>query len=194
MPTSNDFSDFRFAPQQDDYKQSSMEQKDRSALMKDNEPMLPEVGQGNYPRIFDREAGSEPVSPDLYIDRVYKDVSATGPGQSYTSTERQSVSGEYGFTDQPNLNGVFVSDNMVPTPSRSMQFNSDKTGDPIELLNQTRADVDAHSNLNRAYGLNMPVAGLGITPWLRDSLADPSQDEPGNAMPSSNLGIPFGGK
>ena len=58
MPTGSDFSDFRFSAQQDDYKQTAMEQDDRSTFIKDNEPMLPAPAQGSYPRIFDRQAWS----------------------------------------------------------------------------------------------------------------------------------------
>ncbi len=183
MPTPNEFNDFRFSPQQDDYKQTAMEQKDRDFQMMNDVTGLPGPSNGNYPRIFDREAGSEPVSPDLYIDKVFSDVRMSGAPKS----------GEYGQVTGQTL-GNFVGTDMVPSPSPSKQFSSDKSGNPIELLNQTKANVEYHANLNEAYGLTQPIAGLGIHPWLRDGLAGDSEDEPGNAQPKPGIRVPFGGK
>lgn len=71
------------------------------------------------------------------------------------------------------------------------QFSSDKTGDPQALLEQTRGSVEAHAALNYAYGLCQPVADLGSHPWLRDSLATPSEKEPGDAPPETGSDTPF---
>lgn len=90
-------------------------------------------------------------------------------------------------------NSDFANVQLGGVPSNP-QFSSDKTGDPIELLAQSQVSVEAHGDLLRAYGYNMPTATLGSHPWLRDSLADASPDEPGNAEPKSGQGVPFGGK
>ena len=55
----------------------------------------------------------------------------------------------------------------------------------VEILQQqTIPSIKAHADLNEAYGLRQPEATLGSHPWLRDSLADPSEREPGNASPT----------
>ena len=71
------------------------------------------------------------------------------------------------------------------------QFSSDVSGNPEDLLEQTRASVEAHADLNYAYGLCQPTADLGSHPWLRDSLADASEREPGNAEPQQDVKTPF---
>ena len=71
------------------------------------------------------------------------------------------------------------------------QFSSKMSGDPRELLEQTRAGAEAHADLLESYGLCQPVATLGSHPWLRDSLTEPSALEPGNAAPDNQLGTPF---
>jgi len=67
--------------------------------------------------------------------------------------------------------------------SDNRRFSSDKPRDPRELLEQTRAGVDAHASMNESYGLCQPVATLGSHPWLRDSLTNTSEKEAGNAEP-----------
>lgn len=83
----------------------------------------------------------------------------------------------------------------MPTPSDpksapSKQFSSDVNGDPEALCNSTRAGISKHAELNEAYGLTQPVATPGSHPWLRDELATPGIEEPGNAVPSRDLEIP----
>src|SRR5260221_653256 len=85
-------------------------------------------------------------------------------------------------------------DSMIPCSIPSKQFSSDVTGNPEELLQQTKSDVNRHSDIVNAYGYNMPVATLGSHPWLRDGLADLSEMEPGNAEPEPDLKYPGGGK
>jgi len=144
---------------------------------------------GNYPRTFDREAGSEPTSPDYYPEQVFSNIPCTGPSQSYVTSERESVSGEYGQSDGIT-NPIYPGTDMVPSPTPSMQFSSKMSGNPIELLDSTRSEVIKHANLNQAYGLNQPVAGLGIHHWLRDSLSNPDDAEPGNAQPGPGQRMP----
>ena len=117
------------------------------------------------------------------------------------SVERQEnnlgVSGEYGYDRRP-------ADFETPTPTSGYpnvfgygadagdrQFSQDKEGDPIRLMEQTRASIQAHGDLNEAYGLCQPVQDLGTHCWLRDSLAEPSEREPGNAEPQQDVKTPF---
>ena len=88
--------------------------------------------------------------------------------------------------------GPYPGADLVPPETRSdAQFSSDTSGDPRDLLAQTEAGVKAHADMNLAYGLTQPVATLGSHPWLRDSLADPSPSEPGNAVPNEGRGVPL---
>jgi hypothetical protein len=85
--------------------------------------------------------------------------------------------------DYPNLRGYgFDADNP--------QFSSKMSGDPIDLMESTRADVQAHADMNAVYGLNQPVATLGSHPFLRDELSNPTELEPGNAAPFAEVKIP----
>lgn len=70
------------------------------------------------------------------------------------------------------------------------QFSSDVTGNPEELLQQTRACVDQHADLIQVYGYHQPIATLGSHPWLRDELTNTGEMEPGNAEPKLGLKIP----
>lgn len=67
----------------------------------------------------------------------------------------------------------------------------EKTGDPVKLMESTRAGIQAHADLNEEYGLCQPEATLGCHPWLRDSLATVGEDEPGNAEPVKGQKQPF---
>ena len=78
-----------------------------------------------------------------------------------------------------------------PTSGPTGQSSSRGSGDPVQLMNSTKAGIKAHADLNEAYGLCQPEATLGSHPWLRDSLADPSELEPGNAEPSIDQKMPF---
>lgn len=78
-----------------------------------------------------------------------------------------------------------------PTAGPTGQSSSKMSGDPIELLNSTKECIQRHADLNEVYGLCQPAATLGSHPWLRDSLADPSELEPGNAAPSIDQKMPF---
>jgi hypothetical protein len=88
--------------------------------------------------------------------------------------------------------GPYPGPDIVPpeTPSDA-QFSSNRSGDPRDLLAQTETGVRAHAEMNLAYGLTQPVATLGSHAWLRDSLADPSTSEPGNAIPDEVRGVPL---
>ena len=88
--------------------------------------------------------------------------------------------------------GPYPGSELVPTPGDPpLQFSSDTNGNPEALLNSTRSSVQAHADMNACYGLTQPVATLGSHPWLRDSLADPSTSEPGNAIPNQVRGVPL---
>jgi hypothetical protein len=188
MPTGSEFSDVRMGSGDQSYKQTDREMSG-GVDGQTTGPAGPNVA-GNYPNVYDRQMGSEPTTPSNYTERAFSGVSATGPKQDYTTSERQSVSGEYGFTDQPNLNGVFVSDNMVPQPVASKQFSSKMSGDPKELLANAQIGVKAHGDLVSSYGYNMPTATLGSHPWLRDSLANTTENEPGQAEPLAGEKMP----
>jgi hypothetical protein len=69
-------------------------------------------------------------------------------------------------------------------------FSQDKENDPIRLMEQTRAGIDAHASLNESFGLYQPVATLGSHPFLRDELANPTEREPGNAEPFPDVKLP----
>ena len=181
MPTGNEFSVVLYGNGDQSYKQTDRE------MSGGIEPQIGGPGNplpsGNYPRTFDREAGSDPMTPSGYPEQVFSDISATGPGQSYTQTERQSVSGEYGQSDGIT-NPLYPGNNMVPDNVPSKQFSSKMSGDPKELLQSARSGVDAHADLMAAYGYNQPMATMGSHPWLRDELTVTSEREPGNQMPS----------
>jgi hypothetical protein len=85
--------------------------------------------------------------------------------------------------DYPNLRGYGYD----PTNS---QFSQDKENDPIRLMEQTRAGIDAHANLNESFGLYQPVATLGSHPFLRDELSNPTEREAGNAEPFPTVKLP----
>ena len=86
----------------------------------------------------------------------------------------------------------------MPTPSDpsgSPYISSSRgTGDPKVLLEQTHQNIRDHADLNYAYGLCQPAAGLGVHPWLRDSFATPDEKEPGNASPTLADKTPFAEK
>jgi hypothetical protein len=97
-----------------------------------------------------------------------------------------------GTVPQETLRGLDGNQFYRPEPD-NRQFSSKMSGDPKELVESTRAGVEAHADLLESYGIGMPVAGLGVHPWLRDSLAAPSPKEPGNAEPNQKYqrGMPF---
>src|SRR5437762_1349587 len=108
----------------------------------------------------------------------YSDIRFDGSQSAEGQDSNLGTGGDYAFaayapatTDvmagtYPNLAG--------PNPE-NRQFSSDKESDPIRLMEQTRAGIEAHASLNESYGLFQPVATLGSHPWLRDSLAVPSE-------------------
>src|SRR5271165_7152416 len=107
MPTGNEYSAVHFGQQDQSYKQTDREM---------SGGLDPRIGgplgpssQGSYPNTFDREAGSEPMTPSGYPEEVFRHIPATGPPEWYTQTERQSVSGEYGQVNPSDLNGKFSS-------------------------------------------------------------------------------------
>jgi hypothetical protein len=77
-----------------------------------------------------------------------------------------------------------------PTAGPTGQSSSKMSGDPKELLEETRAGIESHADLVEAYGYTMPIATLGSHPWLRDRLANSSQKEPGAAAPNYPLNNP----
>lgn len=187
MPTGNEFSVVMFGQQNQEYKQTDREMSPGQDFQigGPNASTPP----GNYPNVYDRQAGSEPAGPDNYPEGVYNHIPATGQAQDYVTSERESVSGEYGQSDGITM-PVYPGTNMVPSPTPSKQFSSKMTGDPKTLLQEASAGVTNHADLMNAYGYNMPVATMGSHPWLRDELATPSQTEPGNAEPQINFKIP----
>lgn len=193
MPTGNEYSDVRFGDGDQSYKQTDREMSG-GVDGQVGGPGNP-LPQGNYPRIFDQTTGSEPLgtesddNPFYYPNRSYETIKCTGPGQSYVTTERESISGEFGQCEaQPT--GPYPGTDMVPSPSPSKQFSSKMSGNPQELLNSTRTGIQSHSSLNEAYGLMQPAATIGSHPWLRDELTNTGESEAGNAVPSADLKLP----
>jgi hypothetical protein len=131
MPTPNDFSDFRFRPNEN--------QRGGDFSPAADAPPAPEVEAGAYPNV--RNYGFDPMNSQFTSREEF-------------ATEAQSV--------------------------------------PEILLEQTKPSIKAHADLNESYGLRQPEATLGSHPWLRDSLADPSEKEPGNASPTVDK-TPFSG-
>ena len=97
--------------------------------------------------------------------------------------------GEYGQV-QPSDTLHEPGDDMVPNPVPSKQFSEGRSGDPKTLLENARQGVNDHADLIHDYGYTMPVATLGQHPWLRDSLAVPTEREPGAAQPNPEFAIP----
>jgi len=189
MPTGNEFTDVRFGQQDETYKQTDRE------MSGGIEPQigggLPAPSAGSYPLVYDSQAGSEPSSPDLYPQRVFTAIPATGPAEDYTS-HGGSRGGEYGQVNPSMTLGRYYSgDNMVPDSVPSKQFSSDKEGDPKKLVRQAVDCINSHADLMNAYGYHQPVATLGSHPWLRDELTVTSEMEPGNAEPIPGMKNPF---
>jgi hypothetical protein len=195
MPTGNEFQDVRFGQQDQSYKQTDRDMSPGWDANVTSEGQQPTSGQ--YPNVYDRQAGSEPLgtssedNPFYYPQRVFDEIQCTGPGQSYVMTERESIGGEFNAC-HPGLElGKFTSaDNIVPDTVPSKQFSSDKNGDPRALLQATRSEISQHAEINQLYGLNQPAATLGSHPWLRDELATPSETEPANAVPAKGMKVP----
>lgn len=187
MPTGNEFDAVYFGKQEQSYKSTERESRSGDfdvqgdcSIVGDGKP----VGIGNYPRPFDGSAGSEPHSGDYYIDNVFSRIPATGPSSSYKQNEQQSIGGEYGMTRGQREGGrATQGDNELPDPVRSKQFSSDVNGEPVSLCQSTKPGIDAHADMQYAFGLCSPVAGLGRHDWLRDSLTNPGQKQPGNEVP-----------
>jgi hypothetical protein len=98
---------------------------------------------------------------------------------------------EYGQVNPSDIYPAMPSE-LVPSPGDpERQFSSDVSGDPRDLLENTRPGIEAHADMNLAYGLTQPVATLGSHAWLRDSLADPGTSEPANAIPNQVRGVPL---
>jgi hypothetical protein len=117
------------------------------------------------------------------------------------SAERQQgnlgVSGEHGYDRMPDSfkagpvdAGDYPNVRNYGYDPGNPQFYSKMTGDPISLSESTRPYVEAHGNLNEAYGLLQPVATIGTHPWLRDGLVTPDELEPGNAEPRQGVKMP----
>jgi len=187
MPTGNEYSDVRFGQQDQTYKQTDRQMS--GGVEGQVSGPTSSVASGSYPNTFDREAGSEPTSPQYYPEDVFNPIHCTGPSQSYVTSERESVSGEYGQSDGIT-NALYPGTNMVPSPTPSKQFSSDCTGNPKELLSQTRDGITRHAAINEMYGLTQPVATLGSHPWLRDELTNTGESEAGNAAPDRNIKVP----
>ncbi len=145
--------------------------------------------RGNYPDTYAPNMGENYPSRAEVFSAV--DTCRNSDEGSY-KTHGGSKSGEFEQASPQYINGApYPGTNMVPSPTPSKQFASDVNGNPDVLLETTRASVMQHSDLNQAYGLNQPVAGLGTHPWLRDSLATQGETEPGNAEPSHDEQIPM---
>lgn len=72
----------------------------------------------------------------------------------------------------------------------TFQSSSKMSGDPKDLLADVAPGVKIHADIVAAYGYNMPLATLGSHAWLRDSLADAGENEPGNMQPEAGKKIP----
>lgn len=122
--------------------------------------------------------------------KEYEAVMFGQQDQSYKQTERESVSGDYGQCTPQTLGHFTSGDDMIPEPVPSMQFSSNKQGDPKKLVREAVDSINAHADLMDTYGYHQPVATLGSHPWLRDELANPTELEPGNAEPIAGMKVP----
>lgn len=187
MPTGNEFDAVYFGKQEQSYKSTERESRsgdfDVQGECSIAGPGKP-VSAGNYPRTLDPVTGSEPHAGDYYIDNVFSRIPATGPDSSYKQNEQQSIGGEFGPVRGQREGGrVTQGDNELPQPVRSKQFSSDVTGDPEALCQQTKPGITEHADMLYSFGLCSPVAGLGDHGWLRDSLTNTGQKQPGNESP-----------
>lgn len=124
MPTGNEFSAVMFGQQDQSYKQTDREMSPGQDFQIGGPNNVPP--SGNYPNVFDRNPGTEPTASGeqaYYPDRVFETIPCTGPSQSYVTSERESVSGEYGQSDGLT-NPLYPGTNMVPSPTPSKQFSS----------------------------------------------------------------------
>lgn len=114
-------------------------------------------------------------------------VDFTKQDQSYAS-HGDNATGEYGQVVPSSTLPDPAQDN-YPNPfgygfdANNRQFSSDVDGDPIALCQSTKPGIDAHADMQYAFGLCSPVAGLGTHGWLRDSLTNTGQKQPGNEQP-----------
>jgi hypothetical protein len=193
MPTGSEYQDVRLGSGDQSYKGTDREMSpgwDANVTAAGQQPT-----SGQYPNVYDRAAGQEPMgtesedNPFYYPNRAYEYIKCTGPGQSYVTTERESVSGEFNMC-RPGETGPYPGTDMVPSPTPSKQFSSKMSGNPEELCESTRPGIEAHADLMHVYGYNMPVATMGSHPWLRDGLANTSELEPANAEPKREYKIP----
>ena len=126
----------------------------------------------------------------------FSDVRFDRSNSAERSQGKRGVSGEHGYDVHPMDQTPPVTADNYPNvfnyghDASNSQFSQDKENDPRTLLEQTRAGVDAHADMNAAYGLFVPVATLGSHPFLRDELANPTEREPGNAEPFSDVKVP----
>lgn len=123
---------------------------------------------------------------NMAADRPQGNIGKAGEYQQQAwpgadDTPHQSTTGEQQV--YPNLFGYGYD-------ATNPQFTSKLSGDPIELLESTRAQINAHAELMQAYGYNQPIATIGSHPFLRDELSNPTESEPGNAEPTPRVKLP----
>lgn len=127
MPTGNESSDVRFGQNENSYNKTDREMSGLVEIQIGGPNAS--IPVGNYPNTFDLTAGSEPLgtssedNPFYYPERVFERIDCTGPGQSYVTTERESISGEF-TTCHPMDPGPYPGNNMVPDNVPSKQFSS----------------------------------------------------------------------
>jgi hypothetical protein len=129
-----------------------------------------------------------PTPNDFYNFQFSPNRNAAGGDYSPTADAAAAPAVSHG--NYPNLRtyGYDATNRQFTTRP---EFATEEPSIPELLHESTRASVEAHADLNEAYGLCQPEATLGCHPWLRDELAEPSPAEPGNAEPYAAAKVPF---
>jgi len=76
-------------------------------------------------------AENDSDNPIYYPNKAFEVIPCTGPGQSYVTTERESVSGEYGQCYE-NEAGPYPGPDIVPSSVPSKQFSTKPFSFPTE--------------------------------------------------------------
>lgn len=180
MPTPNDFSAVRYPSTG----ASSQGDSTGTWYQQGEGPNLPGPTSGDYPRTFDSNGGEHYApTPGNYPVDITSD-------RNVVNGVNTDMTGSYGQVTNVS-NDYYPGTNMVPSPTPSKQFSLDKESDPVKLMESTRPSIENHANLNESYGLLQPASTVGHTPWLRDSLANPGELEPGNAAPHQMIKVPL---
>ena len=127
-------------------------------------------------------------TPNDYSDYRFQPNPNASSGE-FTQTAGAPPAPEVPSGTYPALDGGYSETNRQFSMRPEFQ-----TGESIPeiLQNSTKACIEDHASYNAVYGLHQPEATPGSHSWLRDALATPSEQEPGNAEPTVDK-TPFSG-